>query len=290
MIEYLIDMLVYAAIFGILALSLNIEAGFTGLMNFGKVAFFAIGAYTSALLTLSGLPFFFALISGVMLSGFFGFLIAIPTLKLREDYLAIVTLAFGEIIRLFLLNEMWLTEGPMGLSGIPQPMHGLFSHYSLFYAIFVLFFLLICYYLAERIVNSPFGRVLKSIREDETAAQAMGKDTFAFKTRAFFIGSCMAGLAGSLFAHYITYINPEMFLPMITFSVWTMMIVGGKANNFGVIFGAVLIQLFERSTRFLKDIVSLPIEPYNLRIIVIGLLLILFMMYMPDGILKERKA
>lgn len=282
-LSYILDTIIYIGIFAILAISLNLEAGFTRLMNFGKVAFFAIGAYASALLSLIGVPFLIGLIAGIILAGFFGFLVAIPTLKLREDYLAIVTLAFGEILRLFFLNEVWLTNGPMGLRGIPQPLSN-----QLFYVSFVLFFLIMVYLFAQRIINSPFGRVLKAIREDEIAIQSLGKNIFLFKTKSFIIGSSIAGLSGVLFAHYITFISPDMFGPILTFSVWTMMNLGGKANNLGVIFGAVMIQIFERATRFLKDFVELPIEQHNLRMIVIGLLLILFMMYMPDGIIKEK--
>ncbi|MFQ6084790.1 MAG: branched-chain amino acid ABC transporter permease [Candidatus Bathyarchaeia archaeon] len=288
---YVLDTLIFVGIFAILALSLNLEAGFTNLMNFGKVAFFAVGAYTSAILTLHGLPFAVGVVMAAILAGFSGFLIAIPTLRLTEEHLAIVTIAAGEILRLFLLSETWLTNGSVGLSGIPRPMFSVFrENYHLFYVGLVFLFLFIFYLIAERIVYSPFGRVLKAIREDETATKALGKNVFMFKTKSFVIGSGMAGVAGSLFAHYITFIAPIMFLPTLTFSVWIMIIIGGRANNLGVILGAVLIQLFERSTRFIKDFVTLPFDPANVRLIVIGLLLILFMIYRPEGVLEERKV
>ena len=285
------DTLTYIGIFAILTLSLNLEAGFTKLMNFGKVAFFAIGAYTSALLTLFGFPFIAGLFFSIILSGFVGFLIAVPTLRLREDYFAITTIAFGEILRLFLISEVWLTNGSNGLTGIPRPLFAIFQEtFGLFYLSLVLISLSACYLICEKIVNSPFGRVLKAIREDEVAAQALGKDIFIFKTKSFIIGSAMAGLAGSLFAHYVTFIAPDMFMPILTFSIWVMMVIGGSANNSGAVLGAILIQLFERTTRFLKDIVILPIDPFNFRIIIIGLLLILFITYSPSGMLKERKV
>lgn len=290
LLDYVLDTLVYIGIYAILAISLNLEAGYTRLMNFGKVAFFAIGAYTSAILTASGIPIVIGILAGMVLCAFFGYLVALPTLRLRADYLAIVTLSFGEILRLFLLNELWLTEGPMGVRGIPQPLYSIFEdNYILFYAIFVYVLLLLCYLFAERVVNSPFGRILKAIRDDEDAVQAFGKDTYLFKIKIFVIGSVMAGISGSLFAHYIAFISPDMFYPTLTFSVWTMMVLGGSANNFGVIAGAILVQVLERGTRFLKDFIILPVEPSNLRIIIIGLLLILFLIYRPDGILKERK-
>ncbi len=289
--DYVLDTLIYIGIYAILAISLNLEAGYTRLMNFGKVAFFAMGAYASAILTSAGAPFIVGLLTGMLLSALFGYLVALPTLRLRADYLAIVTLSFGEILRLIFLNELWLTSGPMGIRGIPQPMYTVFEeNYMLFYAAFVHAFLFVCYIFAQRLVNSPFGRILRAIRDDEDAVQAFGKDTYRFKIRIFVIGSIMAGVSGSLFAHYLAFISPDMFFPTLTFSVWTMMVLGGRANNLGVIGGAVLVQFFERGTRFLKDFVALPFEPSNLRIIVIGLLLILFILHKPDGIMKERKS
>jgi branched-chain amino acid transport system permease protein len=178
----------------------------------------------------------------------------------------------------------------MGIRGIPQPLYSIFGNdYTLFYVLLVYTTLIICYLFAERIVNSPFGRVLKAIRDDEEAVQAFGKNTCMFKIKIFIIGSSMASVSGSLFAHYLAFISPDMFYPTVTFSVWTMMVIGGSANNLGVIAGAVLVQVFERGTRFLKDFVVLPIEPSNLRVILIGLLLILFLLYRPDGIIKEEK-
>ena len=150
-------MLVYIGIYAILAISLNLEAGYTRLMNFGKVAFFAIGAYTSTLLSIAGVPFIIGLVAGIILSALLGLLVALPTLRLRADYLAIVTLASGEILRLFFLNEQWLTEGPMGIRGIPQPMYAVFGNdYMLFYVILVYSILLICYVFAEKLIDSPF--------------------------------------------------------------------------------------------------------------------------------------
>ena len=291
LLDYVLDTLVYIGIFAILAISLNLEFGYTRLMNFGKVAFFATGAYTSAILSMTGVSFVEGVAAGMLISAFLGLLVALPTLRLRADYLAIVTIAFSEILRLFFLNEVWFTNGPMGIRGIPQPLYSVFGNdYMLFYVLLVYTTLIICYFFAESIINSPFGRVLKAIRDDEDAVQAFGKNTYMFKIKIFIIGSIMASVSGSLFAHYLAFISPDMFYPTVTFSVWTMMVIGGNANNLGVIAGAVLVQVFERGTRFLKDFVVLPVEPSNLRVILIGLLLILFILYRPDGIIKERKS
>jgi ABC-type branched-subunit amino acid transport system permease subunit len=286
---YVLDTLIYIGIFSILSISLNIEAGFTKLMNFGKVAFFALGAYTSSLITLSGAPFIVGLFGGMLVAGIAGFLISIPTLRLREDYLAIVTITFSEILRLFLLGERWLTKGSMGLTGIKRPLSTVFNdNYTLFYTIMVYFFLVASYLIVIRIVDSPFGRVLKAIREDEVAAEALGKNIFLFKAQTLVVGSVLSGLSGSLFAHYLTFIAPDMFLPNVTFSIWIMMVIGGSSNNLGVILGSILIIIFERLTRFIKDFIHLPFNPANFRQIIFGLLLIVFITYRPEGILKEK--
>ena len=291
-LAYIVDTMTYVGIFGILALSLNIEAGYTRLMNFGKVAFFAIGAYTSAMITVAGAPFLVGFVSAVALAGFFGFLFSIPTLKLREDFLAITTIAAAEIVRLILLNENSYGLGPMGIRGIPRPLSLSVGGISAVLYLVIVWVVVIGFLLIlERIAASPFGRVLKAIREDEIATEALGKDVFSFKTKSLVLGSAMAGAAGSLFAHYTTFISPDMFMPLLTFSVWTMMIVGGMANNYGVLLGAFVIQLFERSTRILKDMVMVSAgTQVNLRWIVIGLLMIIFLMYRPQGILPERKV
>jgi branched-chain amino acid transport system permease protein len=292
LLAYIADTLTYVAIFAILALSLNIEAGYTKLMNFGKVAFFAVGAYVSAMLTVAGFPFIGGLLAAILVAGLLGFLVALPTLKLREDYLAITTIAMAEIVRLILLNERSYGLGPMGIRNIPKPLSGLFGgYYHYFYLGLVWLCLLVFLLIAQRMISSPFGRVLKGIREDEVATEALGKNIFIFKTKSLVVGSCMAGAAGSLFAHYITFISPDMFMPLLTFSVWTMMIVGGTASNYGVILGAFLIQMFERSTRMIKDVIDVSTgTQVNLRWIIIGLLIIVFLLYRPQGVIEEKKT
>lgn len=286
---YLIDTLIFTAIFAILALSLNLEAGLTRLMNFGKVAFFAIGAYSSAILTLKGYSFVEGALAGIIIAALVGLLIALPAIRLREDYLAIATIAFGEIIRMILLNERWLTKGPIGLRGIPRPLKELgIENYHTFYLFFTLFFLLIVYLIMRRISNSPYGRNLRAIREDELVARTLGKNSFKFKAQVFALASVTASLAGSLFAHYLTYISPDMFMPTVTFSVWTMLVIGGMGNINGALLGALLIRVFERSTRLAKDYIDF-MDPANLRMIVLGLLLIIFIMYRPQGLVPEKR-
>ncbi|NOZ82349.1 MAG: branched-chain amino acid ABC transporter permease, partial [Euryarchaeota archaeon] len=218
-----------------------------------------------------------------------GLMVALPALKLREDYLAIATIAFGEIIRLILLNERWLTNGPIGLRGIPQPLREAVQEYQLFYLALTAAFLLCIAAFMQMLTWSPFGRVLRAIREDELVAQALGKHTFSFKARAFALGSALAGVAGALFAHYLSFISPDMFMPAVTFAVWTMIVVGGRGSVPGAIAGAAVVVLLERGTRLLKDYTALPVEPSNLRMVLLGLLLIIFLMYRPQGIIREKR-
>ncbi|AEF96249.1 branched-chain amino acid ABC transporter permease [Methanotorris igneus] len=276
--NYILDFIVHAGIFAILAVSLNLEFGYTGLSNFGKVAFFAIGAYTAALSN-PFLPFPLNIILGVIIAGIAGFLISIPSLKLRDDYLAIVTIAFGEILRLIFNNEKW-TGGASGWTNIQY-----FDLKTMLIIVLIAFIGVFIF--SEKLVNSPFGRLMKAVREDEIATKALGKDTFLIKAKTLGVGSALAGIAGGLYAHYLGYISPDMFMPIITFLIWMMVIIGGKANNYGVLVGVLIVDLIERGTQILGNY-DLPIEPANLRMILIGLLLILFVMYRPYGLIPEK--
>ncbi|HID20310.1 MAG TPA: branched-chain amino acid ABC transporter permease [Methanophagales archaeon] len=291
MIEYIITVLLIAAIYAIFALGLNLEWGFTGLINFGHVAFMAIGAYTTALLNLSGVPVLPSVIAGMSLAGLCGGMLGIPTLKLREDYLAIVTIGFAEIIRFFLLNEEWLTRGPMGLHGYSRPfeelMHG---DYNFFLLLFVLVVLVVCYLMLEKLIKSPWGRVLKSIREDEDVPTSLGKNVFSYKIQSLVLGSTIAGLAGSLLAFYLQYINPRNFMPIETFYAWIVVVLGGSGNNKGTLLGAVILWSFFSGTRFAQEYLPLsPTQMGALRIMFIGVLLIILMMFKPEGLLGKKE-
>jgi len=289
---YILDIIVFIGIFAIVALSLNLEYGFTGLGNFGKVAFFLIGAYTYALLIEAGLPFILCLIIAAILSGLIGSLISLPALRLREDYLAIVTLAFGEIIRTVVKAEHWIAHGVWGITippaisweGAPIRL-AIASHIGL-----VFLCLLICFILVQLVTNSPYGRTIRAIREDEVAAAALGKSRLKYKAQVFAMGSALAGLGGALFAQYIGFIEPYMFMPMLTFTVWIMVLVGGPANNWGAVLGAALVQLFNRGTKMVKDYLVVPVDPNNLQYILLGLLIIFILLYRPGGILKESQV
>ena len=287
---YVLDLIVYIGIFGIVALSLNLEFGFAGLANFGKVAFFLIGAYTYALVSQAGLPFYLCLIAGALISAIFGLLISLPALRLRADYLAIAVLAFGEILRLIMKSEKWLAGGNWGMPVSPIfPSTGSYLTYRLENIGLVFFCLFICFLVLQLLANSPYGRAMRAIREDEVAAEALGKDRAKFKAQAFMLGSAMAGVAGGLYAQYLHYVVPDLFMPMVTFTVWIMVLLGGPANNWGVLLGAGLVELFDRGANMAKDYLVLPIDPSSLQYILFGALIIFVLFYRPQGLLKESR-
>jgi branched-chain amino acid transport system permease protein len=284
----LIHLGVLICIYATLAISLNLILGVTGLFTIGHAAFFGIGAYTSALLTKAGVPWFFSMLAGVVLAGSVAFVIGIPTLRLAGDYLAVVTLGLGEIMRAVFKNWIPVTRGPMGLPGIPHAaIFGFtFDSGAKFLALSAVF-LALAYVIGERILRSPFGRVLKGVREDETATEAIGKDAYRFKTIIFVVGCGMAGAAGSLFAHYITYIDPGSFVMWLTFFLILIIMLGGLGNNLGAIVGTVVFVLIREGLRF----VALPekLNPAALQQLIFGLLLITVTIFLPRGLIPERK-
>ncbi|MFH0768277.1 MAG: branched-chain amino acid ABC transporter permease [Chloroflexota bacterium] len=288
---YVLDLVVFIGIFSLVSLSLNLEFGFAGLANFGKVAFFLVGAYTYALLSQSGMPFYFCLIASALTSALTGFLVSLPTLRLREDYLAIVVLTFGEILRVIVKSERAIAGGVWGItvpSAISVP--GLSARVDTLINIGLVYFCLALFFvLAHLLANSPYGRVMRAIREDEIAAEALGKNRAKYRAQIFALGSAIAGVAGGLYAQYIGFIDPYMFMPMFTFTVWVMVLLGGPGNNWGAILGAALVEIFDRGANIVKDYLTLPIDPSNLQYIVFGVLIIIVLLYRPQGLLKESQ-
>jgi len=287
--DLFLHLCVMIIIYIIFAMSLNLEVGYTGLFNFGHVAFFGIGAYTSALLTLQQVPFELSLFIALAMAGLWGFLLSIPSLRLRGDYFGIVTLGFGEIIRMVFQNEVWLTRGPMGLPGIPKPI--LFSYRFATlpqYLLLTLGFAALTFLILRIILRSPFGRVLRAIREDEVAAEALGKNVFFFRIKSFVIGSLFAGLAGTLWGHYTTFISPGDFTLLETILVLLIVVLGGKGTEWGPVLGAFVLIFFQESLRFLR----LPAEWTRylapLQQMIFGGLLIVLMIFRPEGLLKEK--
>lgn len=304
---YLVTVLVWIGIYALMSLGLNLQWGQTGLFNIGVIGFVAVGGYTSATLTMSpdaayfggfGFPYPVGLFGGMLAAGFVAFLIGIPTLRLREDYLAIATLGFQEIIRLVYLNEQWYAGGPQGVTP-PAPLRDTWEsilpmvNYNWMWVTTLALAIVATYVALERVNDSPFGRVLKSIREDEQVSMAVGKNVYWFKMRSFVLGCMLMGAAGSIQAHYVGYINPDFFWPLITFYVWIALLLGGTGNNRGAILGAVVLLLFLEGSEIAKGLFVGTINPTQLdsiRFGLVGLLLILLMQYRPEGILSEERA
>ncbi|NEO26800.1 MAG: branched-chain amino acid ABC transporter permease [Kamptonema sp. SIO4C4] len=429
MVGYLISLVIFTGTFTLFSLGLNLQWGFTGLINFGHVGFLAIGAYTTVLLTKSfSVPLILASLIGGGLAAVLGLLIGFTTLRLREDYLAIVTIGVSEVIRLVALNEEWLTNGPNGVYGFPLPLNdfspnllskivmaliltgllvlaywrmwrwlllrlqgsekgvlvqntgivagyvlslmallygvgmaakqmkeaatlppavlglflvvalivvvggyivlarrifpqrknwhyganlvtvlgvsgfgfwlytagvtGIFDYdYRVGLMLILLITLVLVYWRLEWLVHSPWGRILKAIREDEEVAKALGKNVFWYKLQSLMLGGAIAGIAGSFYAWQLTFINPDGFKPLVTFQAWTIVMLGGAGNNIGTLLGATIFWGYTTITRFiLKDII--PLDDARLgafRLMIIGLILVVLMLTRPQGLLGKKE-
>ena len=282
--EYLLHILIIAGIYIILTLSLNLIVGYTGLPALGHAAFFCIGAYTSSLLALNmGLSPWIGLLIGACVAAFSGIVIGYPAVRLKGDYLALATFGLGVIIYSIAKNWVSLTRGPMGLPGIPGfSIFGFHLSEIWSYLLLVLVLVIITIFVLRRVVNSPFGRILRSIREDEIASQALGKDTTKHKLLVFVIGAFFAGIAGSLYAHYITFIDPSSFTIMESITILLMVIFGGMGSISGSIAGAVILVVFPELLRFLGMPSSIAAP---MRQMIYGLLLVVLMIKRPQGIM-----
>ncbi|WP_366556209.1 branched-chain amino acid ABC transporter permease [Aquibaculum sediminis] len=301
LLTYGIFFLTLVGIYGLLALGLNVQWGYAGMLNIGVAAFFTVGAYTSAIITTAessghlggfGLPFPVGLAAAMLLSGILALGVGLITLRLRSDYLAIASIGIAEIVRLTLKNEGWLTGGVRGMAGIPRPLAGLIPGYdATLYLLLVLAFVAAVYWANERAWRSPWGRVLRAIRENEAAARAMGKNALLFRLQAFVLGAVVMGLAGALYAHFVRFISPEAFNPLFaTFLIWVMLIAGGSGNNRGALLGAFVIWIVWSATeifvtRLPEDLVT---RAGALRVLLIGILLQVILLARPQGILPER--
>jgi neutral amino acid transport system permease protein len=423
MVGYLISLAISIATYALFSLGLNLQWGFTGLINFGHIAFMTLGAYTTVLLSVKGVPLIIAALAGGLLAAFLGLLIGLSTLRLREDYLAIVTIGVSEVVRLIATNEEKLTYGTRGVVGFPLPLNDgdlnvvlkvgmsgiltaivgisvwklwqwmsqlpqgnrlksrnrkvlLFAGYvfclalltlslwlglsfdSVFLALAIaplalgmglpyfglepplaqikkqpwnthlalgfstlafgiigmvywanlmglwdnynykagLLWLLIVavalvFWRLQALVNSPWGRVLKAIREDEEVAKALGKNVFRYKLQSLMMGGAIAGIAGAFYAWQLTFINPDGFVPLVTFNAWIIVVLGGSGNNVGTLLGAAIFWAYDAVTRLVLPNL-LHIDSARLgafRVMLIGLLMIVLMMWRPQGILGKKE-
>ena len=286
--EYLIHILIVSGIYIILTLSLNLIVGYTGLAALGHMAFACVGAYTSSLLALNyGISPWIGLVIGACLASLLGLIIGMPSIRLKGDYLAIATFGFGVIIYSISKNWVDLTRGPMGLPGIPKfNLFGFELQPLWAYLILVAVFVALTGFAINRIANSPFGRILRSIRDDEVASLSIGTNVNKYKLIVFVIGAFFAGIAGSLYAHYITFIDPSSFTVMESIAVLLMVVFGGMGSIRGSFVGALVLVIFPEMLRFLGMPSSIAAP---LRQMIYGLLLIVLMLKRPQGIIGEYR-
>ena len=291
--NYLLALAAFAGLQALMALGLNVIWGLAGMVNLGLAGFYLVGAYASALLAVRlHWPLPAAWLAATLAGAALGAGMAGITARLRGDYLAIVTLGFAEVLRLVAANEIWLTNGTDGISAIPGPGRGSLStiqYNALFTAIIWGLAGLACIVLA-RLSGSPWGRVLRAIREDETVAAVAGKRTLWFKVQAFAVGSGVLGLAGALYAHFNAYVAPDAFQPLVTIYVVLALTAGGTGNMAGALLGAVLVVALMEGTRFLAGALTFlsPAQVASVREGAIGVALILVLHLRPQGLLPER--
>ena len=281
--EYLLHIIVLAGIYTILAASLDLLTGHTGLLSLSQAAFFGLGAYTSALLAVRyGLSFPMGMVAGMAIAALVSLVVSVPSLRLHDDYFVLATFGFQMMLFSILNNWVEVTSGPLGISGISPPaIFGWVVQSRLGLAILAVALALLAHVILVRITSSPFGRVLRAIREDEIFLGALGKSALRFKVTAFAVSTAIAAATGSLYAHYMSYIDPTSFTIMESILVISMVIIGGAGSRWGPVVGAVVLVTLPEALRF----VGLPSSvAANLRQIFYGVLLVGMMIVRPRGL------
>lgn len=293
-----------ALIFGLITLGLNLQWGLTGLFNVGIAGFVAIGAYASAILTSPdvadriggfGWPIWAGWLAAMAIAGAAAAFTGYATLRLKADYLAITTFGVAVVVQLVALNAQGLTGGPFGVAFIPRPFAGVqdqpvlfnFANLGVVVAVTLATFLAL-----QRLSASPWGRVLRALREDERAAIALGKNARAYRIQAFAVGGAIMGLAGAVQAHFIGFIAPDNYLPILTFQVWAMLMVGGSGSNWGALLGAITVwAVWVASGTLTASLVpgDWQARAASLQIVAIGVMLCLILLWRPQGFFGPRK-
>ncbi|MEO5764272.1 MAG: branched-chain amino acid ABC transporter permease [Casimicrobiaceae bacterium] len=295
MSSFLVLIATVIAFSAIVAVALNFQWGLGGMVNFGLAGLYALGAYSCALLMLKGGGnTFFATLGAMAIVGLACALTALVTLRVaEEDYFAIVTLGVGEMLRLIALNEDWLTGGALGLTGIPRPASSLVApqYYQYFLLALSVALLLGTVWFLNVIARSPFGRIVRAVREDDLVAATLGKNVLWARARIFAIGGAFIGLAGSLHAFYYQYIDPTQFSTIVIAYAFMAVIAGGRGAHWGSIFGAAMVMLLLEGSRFVKDVIPVldSDQLAAIRIILIGVGLIALLIFRPQGFLREYR-
>jgi neutral amino acid transport system permease protein len=312
----LFNLLTFAGIYGLSAIGLNIHFGWTGLLNFGHASFMGIGAYVTILLiphaagregevTSTGLPFVFALIIGMIAAALFGLLLGLPAIRLRGDYLAIVTIAAAEIFRLLARDFESITGGVYGIISFSDALQKYrlsfidnalknydFSPAQAWVGLLSWIFIILTLLLLRRLNSSPWGRALRAVREDEDAVRALGKNAVWLKLQSFMLGAGIAGLAGVLLAFNYGSLETTLFVPLLTFYIWAIMILGGVGSLTGPIFGSIIFWAIISET---DRIAALIFENANgqqlagVRFVLVGVLIMILMIFRPSGLLGKKE-
>ncbi|WP_425038356.1 branched-chain amino acid ABC transporter permease [Primorskyibacter sp. S187A] len=302
-ISYLVFFATTASILAIAVLALNLQWGNAGLFNGGIVAFFGAGAYATLILGGTeqaghlggfGWPYLLALVGGMVVAGLVAWVVGLLTLRLRHDYLAIATFGVAVAFENLMRNAEWLAGGAKGIRGFERPLRAHLGDgftYNLLFFAFVLLLLLATYVFLERLVASPYGRLLRAIREDEEAARSLGKNPARVRLAAFITGSVILGLSGGLYGTFYAFVSPQDVLPTLTFQIWAMLIVGGAGNNRGAIFGAFLIWgAWTASGWALSRFAPVEVQLYtgSVQFILIGTVIVGMLMWRPQGFFPEK--
>ena len=291
MLNFFLLILIYSGIYALMSIGQNIITGYGGMLSLTQAGFFAIGSYATAILTTQfGWSFWATLPVAFVVSALFGLLIGLPTLRLKGDYLAIATLGFGEIVRNVLNNWDSLTNGPMGIQRIPMPVIFGFTinpYKKYAFLVMVIVFVIIAYFLFQRLARSRMGRALSAVREDEIAAQSMGINITKYKVYAFILGASVAGIAGSLQATFTLSVTPGTYTFMVSVMVLCMVVLGGMGNFKASILGAFIIQFIS----YFPQLTGLSsVIPPQFKQILFGLILVVMMIWRPQGILGREST
>jgi len=283
---YLLHILILINIYIIIAISLNLIAGYTGILSIAHAAFYGVGAYVAALLAVNyGTPFLLNVVVAMAMAGAVAAVVAFPSLRIHDDYLVIATFGFQMILFSIFNNWVGLTRGPLGIPGIPQPtIFGIAITSHVEYVALSGICALAVYFFAKRVLESPFGRVLKAIREDEIFAQALGKNVIRYKILVFVMGGALVAISGALYAHYVTFIDPTSFTILESIFMISIVIVGGAGSLGGSVVGAVVLIVLPEMLRFLGMPNAIAA---NMRQIIYGTLLVVMMIFRPKGLVGE---
>jgi branched-chain amino acid transport system permease protein len=288
--DFLVSSLTIAGIYGLMALGLNLQAGYSGLLNFGHIAFAGLGAYATGIVIQAGGSAWLGAATGVALAMALGWGIARLGRQLGSDYWGIATLAIAEILRTIATNEGWLTGGAQGISAIPSLFDGLPRPWNaVAFLVFVAVVLLVAALATRRVGNGRFGRALRLMREEPQLAACMGYSLRSLKSRAIMGGAALTALAGSLYAHYMSFAGPDYMVASETFMIWTMVMIGGLGNTAGVIVGVLLVQTAYSLVPFAKDYIGFGSDIAGaLRLGLIGLILLGCLLWRSEGLVSEK--